>query len=55
MQEGPRSTLTHGTFFPEDFVPSSADSKTASCQSIAKEWALNTGKLPQEACPGPVW
>ena len=25
--------------------PSSADSRRASCQLLAKEWALNTGKL----------
>ena len=26
-----------------------------SCQLLAKEWALSTGKLPNEACPGTVW
>ena len=28
----------------------SADSREASCQLLAKEWALNTGKLPPGDC-----
>ena len=31
-------------------VPSSADSR-ASCQLLAKEWALNTGQLPAGVLP----
>ena len=27
-------------------IPSSADSRRASCQLLAKEWTLYTGKLP---------
>ena len=34
---------------------SSVDSRRASCQLLAKEWALNTGKLLREACPRTVW
>ena len=30
---------------------SSADSRRASCQAMAKEWALNIGKLPPEGFP----
>ena len=40
MQGVPRSTLVFGLLFP-----SFADSRRASCQLLAKEWALNTGKL----------
>ena len=32
-------------------TPSSADVRRASCQSLAKEWALNTGKLPPVDLP----
>ena len=45
MQAAQRLTLT---FFWREFFPSSADSRRASCQLLMKEWALNTGKLPQE-------
>ena len=45
MQAVPRSTLASVTFFVE-FVPSSVDSRRASCQLLAKEQALNTGKQP---------
>ena len=31
--------------------PSSADSRRASCQLLAKEWTLNTGKLPLGGLP----
>ena len=36
-----------GTFF----VPFSADSRRASYQLLAKEWALKAGKLPPEGLP----
>ena len=32
-----------------------ADSKGAHCQLLVEEWALNTGKVPLEACTGIVW
>ena len=40
-----RSILASGTFFRGKII-SSADSRRAICQILAKEWALNTGKLP---------
>ena len=42
----PRSTLSSGTFFRGKKFPSSADTRRASCQLLAKEWSLDTGKLP---------
>ena len=48
----PGSSLASGTFFHGKKVfPSSADSISASCQLLAKEWALKTGKLPPEGLP----
>ena len=52
-QEATRSTLASGTFFGEDLVmnlfygnsSSSADFKKSSCQLMAKECTLSTGKL----------
>ena len=39
----------------DDQIDSSfADLRRASCQLLAKEWPLNTGKLPREACIGSV-
>ena len=32
-------------------IPSSADSRRASCQLLAKEWTLYTGKLPLGGLP----
>ena len=32
-------------------IPFSADLRRASCQLQAKEWALNTGKLPPVGLP----
>ena len=32
-------------------LPSSAESRRASCQLLAKEWTLNTGKLPPGGLP----
>ena len=37
--------------FVEKQCPSSADSRRTSCQLLAKEWALNTGKLPPGGLP----
>ena len=34
---------------------SSADSKRASCQLLAKIWALNTRKMPRGGLPGTLW
>ena len=34
-----------------NIFPSFADSRRASCQLLAKEWPLNTGKLPQGGLP----
>ena len=48
MQAVPRSTLASGTFFRGDFFPSSADSGRASSELLAKDWALNAGKLPSK-------
>ena len=31
--------------------PALSDSRRASCQLQAKEWALNAGKLPVGGCP----
>ena len=45
IQEARRSTLVSEVFCG-DFVPSSSDSRRASCQLLSKEWALDTGKLP---------
>ena len=42
----PRSTLASGTFFHGEKLSSSANSRRASCQLLAKKWAHNTGKLP---------
>ena len=46
-----RSILASGTFFRGKEFPSSADSIRASCQLLAKEWTLNTCKLPPEGLP----
>ena len=35
-----------GTVFSGIFFPSSTNSRRASCQLLAKEWTLNTGKVP---------
>ena len=43
--------LRSGTFFREKQNPSSADSRRASCQLLAEEWALNTGKLSPTGLP----
>ena len=43
--------LGSGTFFREKKNPSSADSRRASCQLLAEELALNTGKLPPRGLP----
>ena len=45
------SILASGTFFRGNFFPSSTDSRRASCQLLAKEWVLNTGKVPPEGLP----
>ena len=37
--------------FVEKLLPSSADSRRASCQLMEKECALNTGKLPPGGLP----
>ena len=37
--------------FVEKEFPSSPDSRRASCQLLAKEWALNIGKLPLGGLP----
>ena len=37
--------------FVEKKFPSSADSRRASYQLLAKEWVLNTGKLPPGGLP----
>ena len=47
----PRSILAYGTFFRGNEFPSSADSRRARCQLLAKEWVLNTGKLPPGGLP----
>ena len=39
------------TFFCGKIFPSSADSRRASCQLLAKECSLNTGKLPPGGLP----
>ena len=44
---GPRVRLTLFWIF----FPSSADSRRAGCQLLAKEWALNAGKLPLGGLP----
>ena len=41
-----RWILASGTFYCGIELPSSADSRRASCQLLAKECALNAGKLP---------
>ena len=46
----PRLILTAAHSFVEKLFPSSADSRRASCQLLAKEWALNTSKLPPGEC-----
>ena len=51
MQAVPRLTLTSGTFFHGEVFPSSADSGRASCQLLAKEYALSAGKLPPGGLP----
>ena len=38
--------------FSWEIFPASADSRTASCQLLVKEWALNTGKLHPGGLPG---
>ena len=45
-----RSILAFSTFFRGKIFPSSADSR-ASCQLLAKEWVLNTDKLPLGGLP----
>ena len=40
-----------GKFFGGEHFPSSTDSRRASCQLLAKELALNTGKLPPGGLP----
>ena len=39
----PQLILVSGTFFRGKKFPYSTDSRRASCQLLAKEWALNTG------------
>ena len=46
MQADPRSTLLLWRLFPSSAVP-----RGAKCQLMAKEWALNTGKLPLGGFP----
>ena len=45
------SLIDRAHSFMEKVFPLSADSKRASCQLVAKEWALNTGKLPLGGLP----
>ena len=47
----PRSTLESGTFLLGKIFPSSADLRRVSCQLLAKEWTLNTDKLPSGGLP----
>ena len=51
MHIGKRKTCKEITFLFEK-NPSSADSRRASCQPLAKGWALNTGKLSPGGLPG---
>ena len=46
----PRSILMSGTFSRGKMI-SLFSSRRANCQLLAKEWALNTGKLPQGGLP----
>ena len=46
---GPRDQPTHPAHsFSGEYFPFSTDSRRASCQLLAKEWTLNTGKVPPE-------
>ena len=51
IQAVQRLTLASATFFGGKLFPSSADSRRASCQLLAKNLALNTGKLPPGVLP----
>ena len=48
MQVAPCGLLRHAHSLVETFSASSADSGRASCQLLAKQWALNVGQLAQE-------
>ena len=47
----PKPTLASGTFFSGKTIPSSADSRRASCQLLVQNWALNASKLPSGGLP----
>ena len=46
-----RLTLSSGTFFRGKKIPSSAESRRASCQLQVKELALKTGKMSPGGLP----
>ena len=46
-----RRTCFRDAFFCRKQLPSLVDLRRASCQLLAKQWALNTGKLPLEGLP----
>ena len=45
-QVAPKSIHASSTLFCGVIVPSLADTRRANCQSLANEWAQNTGELP---------
>ena len=47
----PQLIILSRTFFVENYFPSSTDTRRASFQILAKEFALNTGKLPLRGLP----